>query len=124
MKTGLLKKADIVTASIIILVCIAAIAFARLSGGGLTAQVTVDGRVLESIDLNSVETAYTIVTGTSPETEITVEKGAIYFSRSECENQYCVGSGRLTSKGATAVCLPAKVVITVTADKSVDAVTY
>ena len=124
MKTGLLKKADIVTASIIILVCIAAIAFARLSGGGLTAQVTVDGRVLESIDLNSVETAYTIVTGTSPETEITVEKGAIYFSRSECENQYCVGSGRLTSKGATAVCLPAKVVITVTADKSADAVTY
>ena len=124
MKTGLLKKADIVTASIIILVCIAAIAFARLSGGGLTAQVTVDGKLLESIDLNSVETAYTIVTGTSPETEITVEKGAIYFSRSECENQYCVGSGRLTSKGATAVCLPAKVVITVTADKSVDAVTY
>ena len=124
MKTRLLKKADIVTASIIILVCIAAIAFARLSGGGLTAQVTVDGRLLESIDLNSVETAYTIVTGTSPETEITVEKGAIYFSRSECENQYCVGSGRLTSKGATAVCLPAKVVITVTADKSVDAVTY
>ena len=124
MKTRLLKKADIVTASIIILVCIAAIAFARLSGGGLTAQVTVDGRLLESIDLNSVETAYTIVTETSPETEITVEKGAIYFSRSECENQYCVGSGRLTSKGATAVCLPAKVVITVTADKSVDAVTY
>ena len=124
MKTRLLKKADIGTASIIILACIAAIAFARLSGGGLTAQVTVDGIVLESIDLNSVETAYTIVTGTSPETEITVEKGAIYFSRSECENQYCVGSGRLTSKGATAVCLPAKVVITVTADKSVDAVTY
>ena len=124
MKTSLFKKADIVTASIIILACIAAIVFARFSGGGLTAQVTVDGRLLESIDLNSVETAYTIVTETSPETEITVEKGAIYFSRSECENQYCVGSGRLTSKGATAICLPAKVVITVTADKSVDAVTY
>ncbi|MBR4767236.1 MAG: NusG domain II-containing protein [Clostridia bacterium] len=124
MKNRLIKKADIVTAAIIIVLCSAAIMITRFSGDGLKAQITVDGVVIESVDLNDVENTYTIVTDTSPETEITVEKGAIYFSRSECENQYCVGSGRLSSKGATAVCLPAKVVISVTADKSVDAVTY
>ena len=124
MKNRLLKKTDIVTAAIIVIVCISSIAVTRLSRGALKAQIIVDGTVLESVDLNDVEESYKIVTKTNPETEITVEKGAIYFSRSDCENQHCVGSGRLTSKGVTAVCLPAKVVISVTADKSVDAVTY
>lgn len=124
MKNRLIKKADIVTATIIVFVCIVSIAVSRHSAGDLKAQIIVDGKVIESVDLNDVEESYIIVTETNPETEITVEKGAIYFSRSQCENQYCVGSGRLTSKGATAVCLPAKVVISVTADKSVDAVTY
>ena len=124
MKNRLIKKADIVAVSIIVILCAAAIMITRLSGDGLKAQITVDGAVLESVDLNNIAEPYTVITDTSPETEITVEKGAIYFSRSECENQYCVGSGRLSSKGATAVCLPAKVVISVTADKSVDAVTY
>ena len=124
MKNRLLKKTDIVTAAVIVIVCVVSIAVARLSGEGLTAQIIVDGTVIESVDLNDVEKPYTVITDTFPETEITVENGSIYFSRSECENQYCVGSGRLTSKGATAVCLPAKVVISVSADKSVDAVTY
>ena len=124
MKTRLLKKADIITVLIIIIICVSAVLFMRYTGGGLNARITVDGNVIETVDLNTVEKPYTIITETIPETEITVENGAIYFSRSECENQFCVGSGKLTSKGATAVCLPARVVITVTADKSVDAVTY
>ena len=124
MKTRLLKKADIITVLIIIIICVSAVLFMRSTGGGLNARITVDGNVIETVDLNTVEKPYTIITETVPETEITVENGAIYFSRSECENQFCVGSGKLTSKGATAVCLPARVVITVTADKSVDAVTY
>ena len=124
MKTRLLKKADILTVLIIVAVCISAILIMRHTGTGLKAQITVDGNLLETVNLNSVEKPYTIITKTTPETEITIENGAVYFSHSQCENQLCVKSGKLTSKGATAVCLPAKVVITVTADKSVDAVTY
>ncbi|MBQ6265717.1 MAG: NusG domain II-containing protein [Clostridia bacterium] len=124
MNTRLLKKADIITLSLIVLICIASILIMRCSGGNLNAEIIVDGKVLQTVDLNSIDAPFTVITATSPETEITVEKGAVYFSRSGCENQLCVKSGRLTQKGATAVCLPAKVVITVSADKSVDAVTY
>ncbi|MBR0121016.1 MAG: NusG domain II-containing protein [Clostridia bacterium] len=124
MKTRLLRKTDLIMIFVIIFAGVAAILVNRYSGDSLIAQITVDGNVIETIDLNSVENTRTVITKTSPKTEITVEKGAIYFCKADCDNQLCVKSGKLTSGGATAVCLPAKVVITVTEAQSVDAVTY
>ena len=55
---------------------------------------------------------------------IAAENGKIWFLRSDCPDHLCVRFGKLSKSGETAVCLPAKVAVTVEgATKAVDAVT-
>ncbi|MBQ4245486.1 MAG: NusG domain II-containing protein [Clostridia bacterium] len=125
MKIGLIKKADIFIIAGVVLICVLGIILLRSGDSGkLTAVITVDGEVYESVDLSKVDSPYEITTPTVPRTVIAVEKNAVYFRSSECENQLCVKSGILDRGGETAVCLPAKVVVTVRAQRNVDAVTY
>lgn len=124
-KIKLLKKSDIILAAIVAVICAAALAFMGSSGQSLTATVSVDGEIYEVIDLSEVEGEIVIVTPTDPETVIKASKNAVWFESSQCENQLCVDSGKLSKNGAAVACLPAKTVITVEgAEKSVDAVTY
>lgn len=125
MQKLLIKKNDIIVIAVIAAVCIAALCLMSFTDNPLTAVVTVDGNVIETVELDKVEDSYTITTDTIPSTVIRVENSAIYFESSECENQLCVHSGKLTRRGATAACLPAKTVITIIdGKKTVDAVTY
>ena len=55
---------------VIIFAGVAAILVNRYSGDSLIAQITVDGNVIETIDLNSVENTRTVITKTSPKTAI------------------------------------------------------
>lgn len=125
MQKTLIKKNDILLVAVLAAVCAAALCLLRFSGASLTAVVTVDGRVIEAAELDKVEESYTVVTDTVPQTVIRFERSAVYFESSQCENQLCVKAGRLTRRGATAACLPAKTVITIVdGKKTVDAVTY
>lgn len=109
----LFKKADF----ILIIVCFL-LAFAfflpRLDRGKeLRAVITCGGKEYRAIELNKVEAAYTLEPECSPAVVIRVEKGAIGFVKADCPNKLCVKSGMLTRSGQTAVCLPAKTVITI-----------
>ena len=65
------------------------------------------------------------INNSDPKVEITVGKGEIYFSHAECKDKLCVKSGKLTSGGETAACLPARVVISVKSNKNkTDIMTY
>lgn len=96
-----------------------------LKSDSLTAEIYVDGKLSETVDLSAVEKEYKIKPKTEPAVEITVNKGEIYFSHAECRDKLCVKSGKLTSGGETAACLPARVVISVKSDKNKnDVMTY
>lgn len=123
MKKKLLGKYDIAIIIAVLAVCLGSFLLSRQSGGSLNAQVLVGGEVFETLNLEQIEEPVRIITPTEPQTVIIAEKGCIYFESSQCENQLCVRSGRLTRKGAAAVCLPAGVVITIKGG-TVDAVTY
>lgn len=124
-KIKLLKKSDIILAAIVAVVCAAALIYMGSSGQSLTATVSVDGEIYDIINLSGLESEIVIVTPTDPETVIKASKNAIWFENSQCDNQLCVNSGKLSKNGAAAACLPAKTVITVEgAEKPVDAVTY
>lgn len=121
----LLKKSDIILAATLAVICAAALIFMGSSEQSLTATVSVDGEVYEVIEISKLESELVIVTPTDPETVIKANKNAVWFESSQCENQLCVNSGKLSKNGAAAACLPAKTVITVEgAEKPVDAVTY
>lgn len=121
----LFKRTDLI---IIIVVLLAAVAISVprfLNSDKLTAEIYVDGKLEETIDLSEVEKKYKIAPSTVPEVEITVGKGEIYFSHAECKDKLCVKSGKLTSGGETAACLPARVVISVKSNKNkTDIMTY
>ena len=119
----LIRKTDII---IIISVIFAAGIFILLMRSGdeaLTAVISVDGEVVERINLDEVKGKKEIIPGTDPAVVIAAEKGTIYFESAECPDKICVRSGKLSRRGDTAVCLPSKTVITVTGG-NVDAVTY
>ena len=88
----------------------------------LTAVITVDGEVVQTVNLSAKEEKI-IIPDTQPKVKIVAENGKIRFDYAECEDKLCVSCGNLEKKGDTAVCLPSKTVITV-AGSDVDAVTY
>lgn len=121
----LFKRTDLIIIFVILLAA-AAISFPRfLNSDKLTAEVYVDGRLEETIDLSAVEKEYTISPNSDPKVEITVGRGEIYFSHAECKDKLCIKSGKLTNGGETAACLPARVVISIKSNKNkTDIMTY
>ena len=123
MEIKLFRKGDI---AVIAAIIIAALFFAYMSisnSENLQAVITVDGEVVETIDLSSVKEKITITPDTHPKIVIVAENGEIRFESAECEDKLCVNTGSLKKGGDTAVCLPAKTVITVEGS-DVDAVVY
>lgn len=118
----LFKKNDIIII-LIVLLAAALISIPKfIYSDKLTAEIFVDGKQKETIDLSAVEKEYTI---SENGVTITVGKGEIYFSDADCKDKLCVKSGKLTSGGETAACLPARVVISVKSSRNkTDIMTY
>ena len=123
MKTKLFRKGDIAVIAVILIVAAAFYFFTVSDSDKLEAVITVDGEIIETIELDAEKEKRLISLKTNPEVIIAVENGAIYFEESGCDNKLCVLCGKLTKKGDTAVCLPAKTVVTVKG-ADVDAMTY
>lgn len=123
MKAKLFKKGDI--AVILIILAVAAVFWLIQSRqtDKLEAIISVDGRTVEVIDLSSVEGKRIIELDTEPKVSIAVENGAVYFEEAGCDDKLCINCGKLSRKGDTAVCLPAKTVVTVSG-ADVDVMTY
>lgn len=123
MKAKLLRKTDIF---IILAVAVAACVFMLLRSAGdspLTAEISVDGQVIETIKLDEVTDRVEIIPDTRPRVVIVAENGSIKFEQAECPDKVCISAGNLYRKGDTAVCLPAKVVVSISGS-TVDAITW
>ena len=115
----LINKNDIIVIAVILAVCGAMLFLPDIFNKNQNvAEVIINGKTEYSIKLDDVAEPYVIETPTSPKTEISVEKGSICFSDSDCTEKYCVNSGKLTSGGQTSACLPARVVIVIKGGKS------
>ena len=88
----------------------------------LIAEVYLEGKNIETIDLDSVTESYTL--SPTDSTQITVKNGAICFSGADCHDELCIKSGWLTAKGQTAACLPEKIVIVIKGNSEIDMMTY
>ena len=124
MDIRMIKKNDIILAVCIAAVCAVMWGFSFFSHGTLTAVITVEGKEYETIDLTSQGEKRLIELDTSPAVTIGVEKGAVWFEKSDCPDKLCVKEGRLTRRGSAAACLPAKTVISISGKGAVDAETY
>lgn len=122
MNIKLIKKGDILIVAAVVIVAGLFMLWQSLNKDNLTAVVTVDGEIIQTVNLSAKEEKI-IIPDTEPKVKIVAENGTIRFDYAECEDKLCVSCGNLEKKGDTAVCLPSKTVITV-AGSDVDAVTY
>lgn len=118
---------------LLVLIAISALAIILLvpnlfASDTLTATITVDGKVVESVDLNKASGFREIKLESTPEVKVRIENGRICVIEAECQDKLCVNCGWLDSDGAMAVCLPAKVVVSVDSTESdnaaPDVITY
>lgn len=118
----LIKRSDIIIIACVIVAAIIAFPIISHSDGRLEASVTVNGETVCTIDLSSRE-KLEFRTDTAPSLLIKAENGEVWIEKAECKDKLCVACGRLSRKGDTAVCLPAKTVICI-GNSELDAVTY
>ena len=123
MKTKLIRKGDIAVVLVILLVAAVTWFFQTRQTDKLEAVITVNGETVETIDLSSVKEKTSFALDTEPAVIITAENGAIYFEKADCDDKLCINCGKLSRKGDTAVCLPARTVVTVSGS-DIDALTY
>lgn len=103
----------ILAALILILAGSAAFLLLRPKNGGHVARISLDGQVVEEIDLSRVEAPYTLtIDGPGGfSNTITVEKGRICVSKAGCPDQICVHQGYISDGTTPIVCLPNKLII-------------
>ena len=123
MKTKLLRKCDIAVILIILVVAAAFWLYQSRQTDKLEAVISVNGETVEVVDLSATDGKRTVELDTTPKVVIAVENGAVYFEKADCDDKLCINCGKLSKKGDTAVCLPAKTVVTVSGT-DVDVMTY
>ncbi len=118
-----MKKGDVLIISLCVLLCALLFISSFTSKETLVATVYADGEAVKTVELSSVEKAYTFsVSGC----EIKFEKDSVGFVSSSCKDKLCVKHGKLSKKNDTMACVPNKVVVAVkgTKNEKTDAVAY
>lgn len=123
MNIKLFKKADLIVIALITAVAGLLMFLGSKDTSKPVAEISVDGKIIQTVDLDSVKERTEIKPDGDYNIIIVAENGKIRFEHSECEDKLCVASGNLEKNGDIAVCLPAKTVITVTGSEF-DAVVY
>jgi hypothetical protein len=75
-----------------------------------------DGVQVYRFDLSRQTTTRIIDVGGRMKVKLLLEPGAISFYSSNCPDQICVRTGKLTKPGQVAVCLPGKVSVRILSD--------
>ena len=99
------KKMWILILALVFVVCAGAfIALKLFAPEGSVARISVDGELLQTVDLSRVTEAYD------------VEPGAISVTEADCPDGICVRQGKLTTAGVPIVCMPHRLVIGIYGD--------
>ena len=121
-ETKLNKKLrnDIIFITILIsVIAIIAACVYVFGGGGNTVTVTVDGEVygVYSLDHDIVED---IITGKEGEhfNRLVIKEGKAFIEEASCPDGICSSHSAISRNGESIVCLPNKVVVTVTTTES------
>lgn len=127
-KRNLIRKADIFLIAIALIASILLMVAYRASvPEELEAQISVNNKPYKSVLLTDNHKE-TIIIPTEPIVTLEVANGGIAFVNALCPDRSCEKCGVLNKAGSIAVCLPAKVVVTVKAknvNKSdFDAISY
>lgn len=90
-------------------------AFRPKSGNFLTARIVLDNELVAELPLSALTQSVTLdVPGARYPITVEAEQGRVRVSHSECPSQDCVHTGWVSRSGGQIICLPNRLVITVT----------
>ena len=109
-----LGKRDMILAAAILLIAAAVFGFNYVPHRppAATAQISVDGKVVEILDL-SKDTQLTVTSPGGGTNHLIVKDGEIWCSEASCPDKVCVHQGKKHLSSDTIVCLPNKMVVTI-----------
>ena len=110
-----LGKRDMILAAAILLIAAAVFGFNYVShrAPAATAQISVDGKVVRTLDL-SKDTELTVTGAGGGTNHLRVKDGEIWCSEASCPDKVCVHQGKKHLSSDTIVCLPNKMIVTIT----------
>lgn len=116
-----MKKKDILLIALALGVAGLLYAVSLISGGeaATTVVVTVDGQEVLRRPL-ALEDSYEIRQDDGSVNVIAVEDGAVYMQEANCRDGLCVAQGKMRNAAKTIVCLPHKLVVSLTGDAPQD----
>ena len=121
-KYGLLPGDFVIILVVLLLALAVFLPFALAPAKTLTCEITQDGKLVKRVQLGAgYQDTITIEGAVTNVIEIT--ENSVYFSHSDCPDQVCVRTGKLTRAGQIAVCLPNRVIVRlVGAQDEIDAI--
>ena len=97
MSVRIIKKADLILASVLIAISVLALLSFAFAGKNRSAAsevvITKDGKIFKTCSLFE---NMTVDTGSNT---IVIENGQVYMKYSDCKNQICVREGRISKAG-------------------------
>lgn len=107
-------------AALAIVLAAALVRQADASTGNLTCTITQNGRILKSVDLSLIpdgrQETYTV--GGDYTEVIQLERSRVRVKSSTCVSQDCVHTGWISKAGQSIVCLPNRLVVTLSGGSS------
>ena len=117
---GNMKKKTWIWVLIFALIVLAGVAATvRISrSGGVWAVISVDGELVERVNLSKVRESRDLVVETAYGRNIVhIEQGAISVAEADCPDQICVYMGKLTTEGGMPIiCMPHRLIIEIEDD--------
>lgn len=112
-----MKKRDIVLIALLLAAALALYFGAQLLGADEVSSVvvTIDGAEVLRKPL-AVNDSYEVRQDDGSVNVIAVENGAVYMKEANCRDGLCVQQGRMRSAAKTIVCLPHKLVVTLSGE--------
>ncbi len=114
-------KGKITKGDMVLIVCVIALAvflFVRpflSSDEGLRVKIYLDGEVVAEKSLSALSESEALSVGGC---ELLLERDGVTFLSSECEDKLCVNRGKLSMKGDSMACVPERVAVVITGEKS------
>lgn len=88
---------------------------------GAFVEVRVDGEIVCSYPLE-IDAEYDISGANGGVNHLVIKNGEAFIERASCPDALCVNMGHIRYVGASVVCLPNRVVVSIAGDGGVDAV--
>ena len=109
----LIRPRDLLIAASVLLAALAFFLYDSTRPAGEEAVIRQNGEVIKTVGLSQVKEPYTIeLSGEIPAT-LLIERDGVRFLSAGCPDKLCVRTGKISKAGQTAVCLPAKITVTI-----------